>query len=507
MKVDEPILFYSDFNCPFCYSLNERLITVGGQQRLEWRSIEHMPFADSQQKSSEVQSMLVAEVSVIRKRAPEIQLSTPSFRPSSRPANRLVYTLRDQPSEKLLNLYTLIYRAYWQQNLDIQNEAVLQDLVTEAGLDWPEQTDPGADQHQKKCQAEWESQDFNRRLPALYSVKEDRPMMGFPTYDLLCHFIEGSDLPMIPESLAACELRPRQEILVVSTPDEGRCNTVELEAAYEIYRYHDLETAKKWLDDQSCWPDLIVIDFQACGPAGLDFCRELRLHQLGRRSAIVILLEAVDSAQELAAFDTGASDVMFDLSDAKVCQARLELQLRVKRSSTYLDAMTRLDYLTELPNRREFDRKLEDEWGRHVRSGENLALIMIDIDYFKLYNDNYGHAMGDDCLRQVASAMFACIKRSADMLARYGGEEFVAVLPGTDLAGACEIARKINAAVEALQLPHDHSGVSQFVTVSLGVASNSAEQGQSPTELVRKADEALYSAKNKGRNQFVAFEE
>jgi diguanylate cyclase (GGDEF)-like protein len=166
-----------------------------------------------------------------------------------------------------------------------------------------------------------------------------------------------------------------------------------------------------------------------------------------------------------------------------------------------LQRLTTLDGLTGIANRRRFDEALQTEWRRNARAATALSLIMIDVDFFKPYNDLYGHLMGDECLRMVAGMMHRVLKRPGDLLARYGGEEFVAILPSTPLAGGMLIAQQMCDAVADLSIPHAGSSVSNVLTVSLGLACAVPAHGVAPEKLTALADAMLYSAKQKGRNQ------
>jgi adenylate cyclase len=161
------------------------------------------------------------------------------------------------------------------------------------------------------------------------------------------------------------------------------------------------------------------------------------------------------------------------------------------------------DELTRLANRRAFNQVLEREWRRAVRSQTSLSLIICDVDYFKLYNDTYGHPQGDECLRQVAQALRGALKRPADLAARYGGEEFVILLPQTDQEGAMQVAETVRSYVRSLQLAHRSSHVSDSVTLSLGVSSTVPLAHMPATALINVADRALYEAKQQGRNRSV----
>ena len=169
-----------------------------------------------------------------------------------------------------------------------------------------------------------------------------------------------------------------------------------------------------------------------------------------------------------------------------------------------LASMARSDALTGLANRRRFDEALDAEWRRASRIGSELSLLLVDIDYFKQFNDHHGHQVGDDCLRSVAAAMRDAVKRSSDLVARYGGEEFAVILPHTGQAAAVQIARTLRENIAGLAIPHPCSTAGETVTVSIGVATAISSLGASlkmPDGLVEAADRALYAAKRNGRNR------
>lgn len=172
-----------------------------------------------------------------------------------------------------------------------------------------------------------------------------------------------------------------------------------------------------------------------------------------------------------------------------------------KKIQSLLQEISFHDALTGVANRRRFDEYFDLEWRRAKRIGKPLAVIMLDIDFFKLYNDNLGHQEGDECLKRIAKAMGNKIGRAGDLLARYGGEEFVFILPETDLAGAKTIAETMRKAVLELKIPHPESSVSEYVTISLGVAISGQIRDESNTVLLHAADKALYRAKLLGRNR------
>ena len=166
-----------------------------------------------------------------------------------------------------------------------------------------------------------------------------------------------------------------------------------------------------------------------------------------------------------------------------------------------LRSLSRTDGLLGIANRTYFDEKLDEEWRRAGREKKPLALVMIDVDQFKLYNDAYGHQSGDRCLQSVTQAALSALLRPADLLARYGGEEFVMLLPNTEVQGGNIVAHNVCRELERLHIPHGSSTVADHVTVSIGVAARTPGNDARPEQLIAAADRALYIAKERGRNQ------
>jgi len=194
--------------------------------------------------------------------------------------------------------------------------------------------------------------------------------------------------------------------------------------------------------------------------------------------------------------------VAMELSVA-IKQAKLYQQL--EQANRELEQLSIVDDLTKIANRRKFDRYITAEWTRLAREQHPLSLILCDIDYFKLYNDTYGHQAGDRCLQAVAEAICQVIKRPADLVARYGGEEFVLVLPNTPLEGAKYLAQQVRLQIESLKLPHINSPIDLYVTLSLGVSCCIPEPNSSFQPLIATADKGLYQAKEMGRNRVVEY--
>jgi diguanylate cyclase (GGDEF)-like protein len=158
------------------------------------------------------------------------------------------------------------------------------------------------------------------------------------------------------------------------------------------------------------------------------------------------------------------------------------------------------DGLTQIANRRRFDEYLTEQWQKMARAQAPLSIVLCDIDFFKQYNDTYGHPAGDACLKQVVKALNSVIFRSTDLLARYGGEEFAAILPQTDQKQAFNVAQRMQAAIAHLKIPHDASAIGSYVTISIGIASGIPSEHYSASLLLDEADRKLYDAKHRGRN-------
>ncbi|MBO1321849.1 diguanylate cyclase [Acanthopleuribacter pedis] len=247
-------------------------------------------------------------------------------------------------------------------------------------------------------------------------------------------------------------------------------------------------------------PDLILLDILMPDMDGYETCRRLKDDSRTKDIPIIFVTSKDELEDETLGLELGAVDYITKPFHLPIVLARINTHLRLKLQSDLLEELAKIDALTEIPNRRQFEERLAFEWQRSQRGGHPIGLIMIDIDEFKKYNDFYGHAQGDECLKAVAHCLAREIPRSQDLVARYGGEEFVLVLPDTDVDGTVAVGRRLCQAVDAMNLPHEKSSVVDHVTISVGAAAAIAVAGQSSTELLLLADECLYRAKEGGRN-------
>ena len=248
-------------------------------------------------------------------------------------------------------------------------------------------------------------------------------------------------------------------------------------------------------------PDLVLLDILMPDMDGYEALAELKKHIATREIPVIFLTAKGGVDDEIAGLELGAVDYITKPYITPIVRARIDAQLKIRRQSQELERHALLDPLTEVANRRMYDELIDIEWRRALRESVPLTLIMADVDLFKAYNDQYGHADGDDCLRRVADALRNALSRPGDVVARYGGEEFAIILPDTDEGAAHLMSERVLRAGEDLGIRHEASDVSEVVTVSLGAATARVTQGMEERSLLAAADRALYKAKAGGRNR------
>lgn len=299
---------------------------------------------------------------------------------------------------------------------------------------------------------------------------------------------------------------------LILVADDDKTMRLSVRQAMEQDGYQVIEA----IDGEACLatfersrPDVVLLDAIMPAIDGFTCCERIQAMSGTRRTPVLMItgLEDQDSVDQ--AFAVGAVDyitkpihwgVLRQRVKRLIQQVRLYQQLETANHE--LQRLAAIDGLTQLANRRRFDEYLQQEWQRMLREQLPLSLILCDIDFFKVYNDTYGHQVGDDCLRQVAQVIQSSAKRAIDLAARYGGEEFAIVLPNTDQEGAVLVAQDIQSGVKQLGIAHSGSKVCNTVTVSLGVSNTIPSVLTSPEMLINAADKALYQAKAEGRDRY-----
>lgn len=296
------------------------------------------------------------------------------------------------------------------------------------------------------------------------------------------------------------EAPPRPRLLVVDD------QPVNLQALYRVFGSdHQVFSATRAEQAlaiaQQERPDLVLLDLELGASSGLDLCRQLK--QLPATAEVPVIFVTAHGSQEaeVAGLQAGAVDFIHKPIHPVIVRARVNTHLQLKRQADLLRELAFRDGLTGLANRRAFDERLALELRHALRSQQALSLLLIDVDFFKRYNDHYGHQAGDAALRAVAGVLSDNMLRPVDMAARYGGEEFACLLPETPLEGALSVAERLRADLQTLQLPHAASEVAPHLTLSVGAVSTPGRPGVPPQRLLQAADQQLYQAKRAGRHR------
>ncbi|WP_224093028.1 PleD family two-component system response regulator [Nostoc sp. MS1] len=301
----------------------------------------------------------------------------------------------------------------------------------------------------------------------------------------------------------------------------------------EGYRVVEVTDGKQCLDAyETVKPDIVLLDAMMPVMDGFICCKELlqiarnnlisalanldndaelgstMISRLWERTPIIMITSLNDAESVDRAFEAGATDYITKPIHWPVLRQRLRRLLQQAQVYKQLEAanlalqhLANVDGLTGLANRRRFDNYLNTQWINLVQEGAPLSLILCDIDFFKFYNDQYGHPAGDICLQRVGAVLSYKVQKHRDLVARYGGEEFAVIMPYTHADGATYVAKNIQYSVRNLQIPHRKSIISDHITLSMGVATVIPTWESSPSELIATADKALYQAKEAGRNR------
>lgn len=254
-------------------------------------------------------------------------------------------------------------------------------------------------------------------------------------------------------------------------------------------------------------PDLILLDINMPDINGFQLCKELKSSEETKSIPVLFVTGRIDDEDQVHAFNIGAADFISKPISPSVLKARVRTQLELSRKSRALEELAMTDGLTHIANRLGFDLHLDSEWHRLQRVQKPIALLILDVDNFKAFNDNYGHSVGDTCLKKLANVMQKSLSRSTDFAARVGGEEFAIILPETDVDGAKTVANNLITALNDANIRHEYSTVSDRVTVSIGIALLTPRDDCSTADLYNQADEALYYVKRRTKNTFMVFSE
>lgn len=252
--------------------------------------------------------------------------------------------------------------------------------------------------------------------------------------------------------------------------------------------------------------DLILLDIEMPDINGYDVCKRIKNNETIKNIPIIFITGRTSQEDEEYGLNLGAIDYITKPFNKAIVKLRIKNYLNLKIKNDMLEKLSMYDGLTNIRNRRFFDETFEKTFSEIKRDKKSLAVLMIDIDFFKPYNDNYGHGQGDETLRKVAKALEKTIKRASDFVARYGGEEFVILLKDINKDGVEAVANNLLNAIRELKITHEFSKIENYVTVSIGASFYNSNSDVTKLELLLKADETLYNVKNSGRNNFAILE-
>jgi len=303
------------------------------------------------------------------------------------------------------------------------------------------------------------------------------------------------------------DIDTRNTVLII---DDEKANIIALthilSSDYKIYAAKSgrdgIELASNYM------PDVILLDIRMPGMDGYETLSCLKYSEKTQKIPVIFITGLSNRGDEEKGLSFGAADYITKPFSTHVVKMRVENQIKMINQLRMIEKLSMTDQLTGIPNRRSFDIRLRSEWKRTLREKMPISIMMLDIDFFKKYNDDYGHQQGDIALQSFARALYNELKRPGDFSARWGGEEFAALLTNTDSAGALDVAEQIRKSIEEMDIYHD-SGLKPSaakLTVSIGVNTSEHSNRTSIDDFISKADEALYRAKNQGRNRVCLFE-
>jgi diguanylate cyclase (GGDEF)-like protein len=290
------------------------------------------------------------------------------------------------------------------------------------------------------------------------------------------------------------------QILIVSEKSNEiqRLNEI-LQKQYKVYFANTAEKAIDITNSKNL--DLILLNTLMQEPHADELCEQLQTNENFQNIPILFLISNDETENKAKVFTIGASDYITWPFNATLVEARVRNYIELKQQRDFIKNLSSLDGLTRVANRSRFEEILYQEWWRAVRYNTELSLLMIDIDYFRQYNENYGYLAGDNCLKTIASKLERELNRPSDLLARYEGNEFVSILPETDREGALHVANTLIKSIAALNIPHKSSATADHVTLSIGVASIVPSVLFHTEDLITLAKNSLYEAKYEGRNK------
>ncbi|AWB66927.1 hypothetical protein C2869_10985 [Saccharobesus litoralis] len=492
------VKIFCDFNCPFCFAQHERITQLGLANEVEWCFIEHNPQIVSTANTLEQKKQLHDEFTLLKQRAAEVSIKKPSLCVNTQLVILYYISLYEIDKPKAALFRTHAFRAYWQQGLDISDQYVLSDLLKHVNKRSLKVSNSAIDTF-NQWQQFWASHDTEKRLPAMV-CESNGVLLGLQHINNIKSFIRGTYQADNPEP-ATCEAGSKPVVALIGLPnleplfaaEESGLHTLIFKnvSEFRLYKHRHIVKAIIFYIDVSMMDPWVDLGRLKQDPGVKEFV------------PVIGVAPFTNSPILKQGFLLGASDILeLDNMDKNVFPI-IHARITNYQILSTLSEHALIDGLTGLLNKRALADNLQKEWRQACRDQSTLSILMLDVDYFKGFNDLYGHCAGDKCLKTIANTLQAQVKRPCDQVARFGGEEFLILLPDTDEAGLSKVIKRLTNAIADLALKHERNIASQdrVVTVCIGGVTAQAHADHTPTEMIQMADKALYQCKSNGRNQ------
>ena len=494
-------IVYGDLNCPYSYALHEKLKSLALLDSVEFRLVEHAPDLGLYGNRPEILTELASDVFAVRSLAEDVPLKLPPERPDSRFAILCVIAALEIDKVKACKLRESFYTALWVDGKDISCPSVIFKCIEESGLPVELEVEQECEEQLETWHAQWDKCKVGSRIPAIVAM-DNRKLLGLPSIADLKAFFAGEEQTLRNESTKLQRSSSLHSIAILCTRDiTAMWAPIEaIKGDYNLLLPASMIELQQLFNSEDHAPDLVLLhadeDWNELLRGYQRFIERMKISY----TPIAIVGAEDNDLQELSAYSAGAADYITKGRSSGILKARIGMMLDLKKSRDVLERSARIDGLTGINNRREFEKLLEQEWRRSARINQSLALIMLDVDFFKPFNDRYGHLAGDSALRSISKVLQDTLSRPYDAVCRYGGEEFAILMPETNALGAKRVAQQLRQAVMDLKIAHDKSSVADIITVTQGVASFVPSDSNSPMLLIEAADKALYQGKQTTRN-------
>ncbi|AWB66520.1 hypothetical protein C2869_08805 [Saccharobesus litoralis] len=485
---------FLDLNCPYSYILHERLINHPEYSVIQWHYVEHLPTLEAQDHAT-IHAQLLVDIDAIKKIEPNLPINAPEFCINSRLAILSLMMVEKCYPQKAASYRSFLFRAYWQYGVDISRFDALHAILASLSTPWLDY-DNDVEHRQLLSQKHWQQGDYSHHLPVLIG-QGSAIARGLLSNEKLDEFLGGE---LHTDAVAeGCDFSGEYHIACIGKSklaQDWRLDTYGFNLSiFDDFSQYDSQTRGQQFD-------AILVDFgDEHDERNQSLCAVAEAKRNDLDYPIICILDNPNPAVESLALNLGANDTLLVQDDVSVQLTRIKKRINTHKAISILSRHAYVDGLTGLFNKRSFEKSYIREWRIAARSNLPLSVILLDFDYFKRFNDTYGHCAGDDCLKALSQVIKTSLFRPSDSAARFGGEEFILLLPDTDLESALIVANRIRKSITKKRILHAEHPNSDYVTVSLGVACAKKVANLKSGDLIQLADTALYKAKNGGRDQ------